>query len=220
MPRDEIGMARIAVDLAPVEGVERIKIALEIGLVDRLGQRVAALGNNPLPRHDLEPAHLAEQLVAVPDDVPAGPEQFDTRGKAVRQSHLAHCLPEGLRALVHVVVEHDEVADALHLKGELAVVFVAVLLALHFARQKLEDARDRGLDEMDTGRFERLEEPAGKPHRDHVAAPRFGAAAGGEADGARVGERRRIEVGEQALCRLVVRRKGAAIDPTVAGAVI
>src|SRR3546814_6360085 len=74
-------------------------------------------------------------------------EQRDLGGEAVGQRHRAARLPERLGAGIGVIMEDQEIADALDLEIGLAVVFGAVGAAAGMAGQQFEQARDRRLDQ-------------------------------------------------------------------------
>src|SRR5206468_6675809 len=63
-------------------------------------------------------------------------------------------------------------------------------------------------------------EPRREPQRDAIVRPEGLAPAAGEADRPRVGERLSVEVGEEDRRRLIIGDEAAAIDMTVAGAVL
>jgi hypothetical protein len=69
-------------------------------------------------------------------------------------------------------MQDDEVADALHFKGELGVEGIARDLCHRPAGQEFEQARNAGLDEMDRGRFQRFEKARGQADGDDIGLPR------------------------------------------------
>ena len=118
----------------------------------------------------------------------------------VRDVHGATGAPERrVLAAGHVVVQHDEIADVFDLVVGLAVVFVDVGLADAVAREHLHQPHDAALDQVDAGRFQRLDEAAGQADGDAVASPGLAPLAGPELDDARLGEHLAFDVGQQAL---------------------
>ena len=80
---------------------------------------------------------------------------------------------------------------------------------------------DRGrLDQVDAGRFQRLEEAGGKTERDAVAVPHLAPLAARETEPVGVRELLAVEVGEQQLLGRLVVDMLARIDEAVAGAVL
>ena len=117
-------------------------------------------------------------------------------------------------------MEDDEVADVLEQVLHLLVIFVALDRVEALVREERDQLGDAALDEMDAGRFERLDEAARQAHRDDVAVPGLLAAAGGEGEAARVRERLALEIVEQHPLRLVVADMRARIDVAVAHPVL
>ena len=78
----------------------------------------------------------------------------------------------------------------------------------------------RRLDEVDAGRFQRLEEAGGKAERDAIAVPHLAPLAAGEAKPVGVGELLAVEVGEEQRLGGIVVDMLARIDEAVAGAVL
>ena len=117
-------------------------------------------------------------------------------------------------------MEDDEVADALVFEVGLAVEFVDVRL-VEFGVGKQPHEPDRGgLDQVDPGRFQRLEEARGKADRDAVAVPHLAALAGHEAQRFGFGQLLAVEVGQQQLLGFIVVDVSARVDVAVAGAVL
>ena len=73
---------------------------------------------------------------------------------------------------------------------------------------------------MDRGRFERLEEAAGKAERDHILLPQTRAVSGGEAQPVGFGQGPAVEAGEQKLQRGILVHVSRGIDVAVADAVL
>ena len=94
-------------------------------------------------------------------------------------------------------MEDDEVAHPLPLEIRLAVELVdRRLIGRGVGKQPHEPDRRR-LDEVDAGRFQRLEESRGKAQRDAIAVPHLLALAAGEAKAVGVGELLAIEIREE-----------------------
>src|SRR3546814_10333108 len=69
-------------------------------------------------------------------------------------------------------MEDDEIADFLVIGRHPAVIFVSQLGRAIGAGQEAEEIFQAAIDEVDRGRFERLDKPRGKPERQHVLVPR------------------------------------------------
>ena len=81
-------------------------------------------------------------------------------------------LPEfGIVALRGLVVEDDEVADVLEQSLHPPVVLVALDRVEALVGEQASGSADAALDEVDAGRFQRLDEAARKAERDDVAVP-------------------------------------------------
>src|SRR3546814_2487528 len=82
-------------------------------------------------------------------------------------------VPEGrVGALGRLVVKDEEIADIDIFAQRLAIVAVALGVAEGAGREQRHQPRDARLDEMDRGRFERLEKTTDKPQRDDILIPR------------------------------------------------
>ena len=152
---------------------------------------------------------------------PVGAEQRDLLGEAVRDGHRIAVAPERrVFALSCLVVEDHEVADALDLIDRLLVVLVDVDLREIPAGKHADQLGDAGLDQVDAGRFQRLQEAAGQANRDHVALPEALATTGREAQPVQRPERRTIQVGKQRRLGLGFLDEATAVDVAVAIAVL
>src|SRR6185437_16698808 len=87
-------------------------------------------------------------------------------------------------------------------------------------REEFEQHRDAALDEMDARRLEGLEESASEAERHAVLRPRLAAASRREAQRQGFRDPRVIETVEQQIARAVVIHEAAAIDMTIAGAML
>src|SRR3546814_8234270 len=77
-----------------------------------------------------------------------------------------------LGALVGVIVEDDEVADAFVIEANPAVIGVDIGGVEIAVREMCQQPGDAVLDQVDAGRFDRFEEARGESQRDDIAAPR------------------------------------------------
>ena len=102
----------------------------------------------------------------------------------------------------------------------LPVVFVDVRLADAVPRKHLHEPHDAALDQVDAGRFQRLDEAARKADGNAVAVPGLAALARPELDDARLGEHLAFDVGQQALFGRVVGEVAAAVHHAVADAML
>src|SRR3546814_5139421 len=65
-----------------------------------------------------------------------------------------------------VEMEDDEIADILRQILHRAIIFVALDIGAALVGKQGDQLGDAGLDKVDAGRFERLDEPARQPERD------------------------------------------------------
>ena len=93
-----------------------------------------------------------------------------------------------------LVVRDDEVAHVLEFEPRLPIIFVDVGRGETGRREQRQQLVDAGLDQMDAGRFQRLEEAGRRPDRNDVLLPRLQAPARPEADRPRIGQRFTVEV--------------------------
>ena len=117
-------------------------------------------------------------------------------------------------------MQDQEIADLVEFVAAAAVVFLALRRAVAVLREQADQPVHVALDEMDAGRFERLEKAARQTDRRAIVRPESFAPAGGEPDGARIGEGLRFEAAHQHVGSFVVRHEIAAIDMPVPGAVL
>ena len=109
----------------------------------------------------------------------------------------------------------------LHLERRARVVLVARRTSLISpAGKQLQQPVHRRLDQMDAGRFQRLDEARRQADRDDVADPGLAPPAGREPKRPRLGHRLAVEVGEQGRSRLVLADVARAIDVAVADPVL
>src|SRR5712671_1162595 len=118
-------------------------------------------------------------------------------------------------------MQDQEVADALEFELRLRVVGLLEHRIEIPARKQLHEPEDPGLAEEYGGGLERLEEATGEPDGHDVLVPELVALAGGKPDRfGGIGERLAIEVFQQEGPGLVVADEAAAVNVTVAGAVL
>src|SRR5262245_33819394 len=95
-----------------------------------------------------QPALHREQLVLVVHDTAVSAEQLETLLQAVGQLHIPAVAPELPLALGLVVVDHEEIADALVLERKLPVVVIDVRLPEMPVRKELQQQRNPPLNQM------------------------------------------------------------------------
>src|SRR3546814_4598592 len=109
----------------------------------------------------------------VAEDAALLAEQGDLAREAVGRLHRPAIIPE--RRIVaprRVEMEDDEIADILRQILHRAIIFVALDIGAALVGKQGDQLGDAGLDKVDAGRFERLDEPARQPERDDVPVPR------------------------------------------------
>jgi hypothetical protein len=167
------------------------------------------------------PARLVEQTQLVIQDHAALAKQFHFVGEAVRDRHRAYVVPKRrIVALGRVVMQHDEVADALELDVHDPVVFACIDRVKVSVGKQFDEMRHRRLDEIDAGRLQRFDESARKSHGDAVAVPGFLAPAGDEFQESRLCQGPTVEVLHERRRGLIIADMLARIDVTVAGAML
>src|SRR5438309_1170515 len=111
-----------------------------------------------------------------------------------------------------LVVGDDEVSHILIFGVRLKVILLDVGSRESRGWEHREKPVDRGLNEMNAGRLERLEEAGREANRDDVLVPRLEPPTGSEAHRSRVGERFAVEIGEKRLAHLLVADQVGRID--------
>src|ERR1043165_7958504 len=97
---------------------------------------------------------------------------LDALSQRVGYRHVRAVTPElALTAPIEMVVEDQEVADALEFAVGDAVVFVASSRVEIAIRKHGEQPENTGLYQMQAGRFQRLEKSARQADGHHVAVP-------------------------------------------------
>src|SRR6185312_2719413 len=87
-------------------------------------------------------------------------------------------------------------------------------------RKEREQPPEPGLDQMNAGRLERLQEPRGEPERETIADPGARAAAGLEAQMPGSGYRRALQALQQVRRGFVIRKMRAGIHVAVTDAML
>ena len=177
-----------------------------------------AARHDPLPHHHLNPAGFSEQFLVLAEDPAGFTEQFDLLLEAFWDRHIGALAPErAVAAIGDFIVEDQEVADLFHVGELLIVEFGHVALADPAASWQHPDQPQHGaLNQVDAGRFERLHEPARKPHRHTVAMPLPPTHAGGVADEIGLGQCFAFNRSQQPVERGLLIEIAAAIDDPVA----
>src|SRR5262245_55949025 len=107
--------------------------------------------------------------------------------------------PEFPCALGLVVVDDDEVADALVLERDLPVIALDVRLPELAIREELPQQHDAALDEVYARGFQRLEEPGREPDGNTVLDPGPAPPPRRESQGQRVTQRPSLDTRHQLL---------------------
>ena len=174
-----------------------------------------------LAQHDRQPAIRLEQLARCQDDARGRPEVIDAVAQTIRHRHIAAVAPErGIVAFGGLVMQDDEITDRLVLVCHGAVILFGQQRIEGLARPKIEQFHQARLNQVNAGRFERLQEPAGEADGHDITVPAQFAATGGEAQELRIGQGLAVEVGQQRFRRFLFRCEIRAEDMTVAGAVL
>ena len=182
---------------------------------------MVATGHHALPHQHLQPARFSKNVFLHADEAPIAAEQRHAVRQLRGYFHVAAISPEGrVIALAGFVMQDQKVADQAVLEFGLAVVFVAIGVAPVGTGKKVQQPRDRGLNQVDAGRFQRLQKPTGQAHRHHVLVPGFLAPAGGEFQQPRLGQRRAVQARHQHAGGFVLAHVAAAEDMPVTGAVL
>ena len=141
---------------------------------------------------------------------------LDALAQRVGYRHVRAIAPElTLAAAIEMVVQDQEVANAFQFAVGDAIEFIAHRRIEIPVGKHGQQPLNIGLDQMQAGRFQRLEKPARQADGDHVAIPDQSPAAGDESQGAWLGQRLAVEVREQRGRRArlieVVRREYVSI---------
>ena len=97
----------------------------ELRIAQGGGERMNARWNNALADHHLQPAGLGEKLFMLTINAARRAEEIELGLQRRRHGHFAPLDPEGgVRPLIRVVMENDEIADALEFEARLAIEFI------------------------------------------------------------------------------------------------
>ena len=206
---------------APVDGCRDIaEELLDLRVALDPDQRVVAARHDPLAENTWiqlsspNNSSFSRKIAAV------GAPEVDLILQRLGQFHRPAIFPEVAVALVRPIMEHDEVAHALPLEIALAVEFVdRRLVGRAIGKQPNEPDRS-GLDKVDAGRFQRLEEVRRQAERDAIAVPHLSPLAAREAKPVGLGQLLAVEVGEKQRLGAIVVDMLAGIDEAIAGAVL
>ena len=190
-------------------------------LVHRIDPPVVSPRAQVLPEHHGDPAWREEQAELIFDDVaPRGPGG-DLFLQAVGQFHAPEVPPHlAVVALSGDIVQKQEIAHPFEMKAHAPVVFVDVRPVKALVRKEREQFGDAVLNEVDRRRLERFEEARRKADGHHVLVPERTAPPRGEEELLGLGQQGPFEVLEQLAFGLVVGNEVAAIDLSVADAVL
>src|SRR5262245_54672216 len=81
--------------------------------IDRVDEWIVALRYDPLTEKHGDPIRVDEQLVVLAEEAAARPEQVDLPAERVGDRHGLALAPQRLAARIRVIVEDQEIADAL-----------------------------------------------------------------------------------------------------------
>src|SRR5688572_26836317 len=180
-----------------------------------------AFGRDALTQHHLRPGIDAEQLSLVLPGVGALLEHFYAARQGRWNEHAPAVTPE--RAVVpfdRVIVQYQKITYRLELSQHFLVVLIDEGLHDPVEGKQAHQARDPRHDEMDAGRFEWLEKSTREAQRHDVLVPGFQAPAGAELDHPRLGQGPALHFREQLLRGLLIGHVAAAIDESVADAML
>ena len=198
MPRHGCGgLARHFLDVADesAQALER----------HRVYERIVPGGRDPLTEHDSDPTVLAEEILRVLKHAPVVPEQLDFLLQGIRDLQITATAPKRrVVALGCLVVQDDEVSYPTVLVRHIAVIGITRDSGEAAVGKEREESRDANLYQMDTRGLERLNESAGQPEGHTVPFPELVAVPGLEFQDAGLGERCRVELGQEASARGVI----------------
>src|SRR6185437_3294688 len=190
-------------------------------LVEVVDEWVVALGVEVLAEEDRHPARLLVGLLAVERHPGGAGPDIDLVPQRFGDPHRAAVPPEGrVVPLRHAVMKDEEVPQPLVLVAGEAVVFRGQHAIEAAIGKEIDQTRGGVLDELDARRLERLEESGGQADGHTVAAPDLIAHAGGEPEEARLAEDAAFDALKELRLRLLVRHVCAAIDMSVADAML
>ncbi|EGF91605.1 hypothetical protein ABI_30220 [Asticcacaulis biprosthecium C19] len=190
-------------------------------LADRVGDRVVVARQHPLADQHREPALFLEQFRRQHGRLAGGGEQIQARLQAVGNAHVLAVAPEGrVVALGHMVVRDQEILDVDILRQHLVIIAPGDGrrdAALGEVGQKLGQP---DLDQVDRGRFQRLQETRRQAQGDDVLVPHLAAVPCDEAQDLGILQRLAIQTPQQLADRLILADILVAEDIAVACAVL
>ena len=221
VPGNVLALVRHAPDRVRNSVASFCEVPVQLAQVNVLDERVVAFRYHAQSHHHGHERGLGEAVRVEYHHAPGFAEQFDLMVQRIRNRHVGAVAPEfGVVASGQLVMHDDEVAHRFVSNGHVAVEFVDQLGAAVALREQRNELAHGRLDQVDAGRFERLDEAGRQADRHTILDPRFAPAPGHEAQLARLSQRRRIKRIDQHLARLVVAGKRIAVHVAVAGAVL
>src|SRR6185312_12513846 len=197
-----------------------LQFTLRGGCVDEVCHGIVTARKYSQAEVDRDPTRLGEGATVIERDRAAGFEQFDLVTQSIGNGHVPAVAPELPVTTARVVMQDDEVTDRLIAAPHQPVVFIRKLRFETAVREELDEPADAGLDEMDAGGFERLEETAREPKGHAVSLPTLAPAAGSEFDQPGGAQRLPIEIVEKRRGSLLLTDVAATKHITVASAVL
>ena len=182
---------------------------------------VIGVGRNILADKDGEPALLLEQATFIfRHDRPAS-ERIDFILQAIGPCHLPHIAPQlAVIALVGDIMQHQEVPDPLELQIHKTIILVVITIRAGAIREERNQVHNPALNQIDAGRFQRLEKPTGQANRDTVFIPQFPPFAGQEEKLLRISQGLPFQILHQRIDGVLVTDIAIAIDMAVADPVL
>src|SRR5690606_9351678 len=117
--------------------------------VESVDERVVSSRPDLLAEKDRDPVRVDEELVVFAEESSGCPEKIDLALQGARNAHRAAIIPEWrIVAAGRMVVQHDEVADALPRERRESVVLRDLRLIETPRREERQELGDAGLDEM------------------------------------------------------------------------
>jgi hypothetical protein len=174
--RDELGVAGHDVHALADDGFNICQEKRDLLVRLDADQRIVAARNDPLPQEDLDPALLGEEFVVLAEHPAVGGEEVHLPPQRRGDLHVAAMAPEGrvvAVALGGLVVQDDEVADALVFEVALAIEFVDSGRIETGVRQQANHPDHSRLDQVQAGGLQRLQEAAGQADGDAILVQIF-----------------------------------------------
>lgn len=115
----------------------------------QISQRMTGARANALSVHHLKPSDIREKLVTIPEHASMTSIQIHLHAQRCRDLHRAAIVPEiGIIALSGVIVQDDEISNALVLELGLPIEFVDVELTEAPIRKEDHQSGDHGLNQV------------------------------------------------------------------------